>query len=726
MATYTQQCSSVGGYGYAKNYSLYVILNDRDGNSGTNRSYVDYNVYAQSSGSGWFTGTHRRYFSINGSTIIDVTQSITTSSPNGYVPIASGTIEVLHENDGTKVIPFSAQIQATNYGIAATISGSFRLNDIPRYANLTSLSVKNRTINTVTLQYTTDRPADLYCSIDGGGTWLNNGGPFVSNTTSGEFTVSYKDRGSTQRLDPNTSYTFRVLCRAVDSRLDTTRDVVGTTIDIARVTSAPNINIGESHTIEWNNPMGTEISLKLCKPDNSTLEDYGKVEGTSKTITPKADDIYKLTPNSNTITLKYAIVTVYNGETYTSYKDCIFTVTDSNPTFSNFVYEDSNSITLELTGNAKTIVKGHSTVKVTISPTNKAVAKNYATMLKYRLSIGDKVDEKPFSDTEDVVLEVSNAESNTITVYAIDSRENSVSKQILADNYIAYESIKIAAMSVTRKNDVGSETTLNFSGYIWNSTFGKVSNDIITCIYKYKKTTSEEWTEGTTKLEPNKSGNSFSFIGAIAGDIGAEGFDIDESYNFEVYISDRLTNNDNNPATFILGPGIPAIALYKNSVAIGQKYDIEDLINRLQVNGNSRFNGDIIIHGGINSNDSGKVLFGYTLYENESGTTGAITLSESAENFKYIDIFFLDYDNQAGFQRVYLPNGKTISMVSCYVDVASNVVWMKTDCITISETSLSRTRSAEAGFRTDKTFQGVNINNGNYTKFKILKIVGYK
>ena len=592
MATYTQKCSSVGGFSYASNFTLYVVLTDRNGSSSTNKSFVDYNVYCQSSGSGSINAKHRRFFSINNSTKVDTTGTINVSSPNAYISIASGTIEVQHNNDGTKTIPFSAQIQASSYGVSATLNGNFTLNKIPRYANLTSLSIQSRTVNSVTIRCTTDKSAQIFCSVDGGSTWLNGGGAFLNNITSGQFTVKFSNKASTQRLNPNTNYNFTVLCRAMDSGLDTTKKISATTLDIAKLTSTPNINIGNSHTITWTNPSGASTSLKLCKTDNSTVINYGTVTGTSKTVTPTASTIYALTPNSNSITLRYIITTTYDGQSYTNYKDCRFTVTNSNPTFSNFEYADINSKTLSLTGNAKTIVKGYSTVRATISTANKAVAKNSATMKRYRLSIGNKVAEKAYSSTANVTLDISNASSNTFTVYAIDSRENSTSKQILASKYLSYESIKITSIVVNRINNVGSETNLTFSGYIWNSNFGNVMNDIVSCSYKYKKTTSSTWITGTTQLTPTKSGNSFSYTGKIIGDLGAEGFDIDESYNIQVLISDKLSNNNSNPATYILGPGSPAMAIYKNNVAIGQRYDTSDP-SKFQVNGEANIKGKI-------------------------------------------------------------------------------------------------------------------------------------
>lgn len=792
MATYKQGCSKVGGFSYASNFTLYVILTDRDGNSSTNKSFVDYNVYCQSSGSGSINAKHRRFFSINNSTKIDTTGTINASSPNAYIPITSGTIEVQHNDDGSKTIPFSAQIQASSYGVSATLNGNFTLNKIPRYANFTSLSIKSRTINSITIQFSTDKRANIYCNVNGG-SWLNSGNPFISNTTSGQFTVKFKNAESTQRLDPNSNYNFNVLARAVDSGLDTVKAISSTTMDIAKITSAPNVNIGSSHTIQWSNPSGASTSLKLCKTDNSTIINYGTVTGNSKSVTPTASTIYALTPNSNSITLRYIITTTYDGQSYTNYKNCVFFVTNSNPTFSNFDYKDVNSTTTNLTGNSKTIVKGYSTVRATISTANKAIAKNSATMKKYRLSIGSKTTEKSYSSTANVTLDISNVTSNTFVVYAIDSRENSTSKQIVANTYLSYESIKINSITVNRANNVGTEATLTFSGYIWNNNFGKVANDIVSCTYRYKKTTSSTWTNGTTTLIPTKNGNSFSYSGKIIGDLGAEGFDVDDSYNVQVLVSDKLTNNNSNPASFILGPGSPAMAIYKNNVAVGQRYDTSDSA-KFQVNGAANIKGlirhngtsiyDLLVSGGtlspadfndvksggrlnhcfvgsIRKNDNWYNLinvrhrngtgdgtdFGlqirndlnYTksklqlrqqayktwgdwrtiqeeptsLYVNDSGTNGTITLSETSANFTYIEVFYGDGLNFMS-QKIQKPNGKTLYLP--FSSFTNNRVNFMYQPIKFSGTSVTRPQGYSFNYDGQSTL-GADL--------KVFRILGY-
>lgn len=137
MATYSIQCSKVGAFNYATNFTLYVILDEININIENNSSQVNYNVYCQSNGSGSINSRHLKYFSINGQEIVNSTSTINASSPNAYIPIASGTIgPIMHNADGTKAVSFEAKIQASSYGIAASINNSFTLQTIPRASSI--------------------------------------------------------------------------------------------------------------------------------------------------------------------------------------------------------------------------------------------------------------------------------------------------------------------------------------------------------------------------------------------------------------------------------------------------------------------------------------------------------------------------------------------------------------------------------------------------------------
>ena len=217
------------------------------------------------------------------------------------------------------------------------------------YAEITGLSVKSKTCNSITISYSVSRSANIFCSLDNGVNWLNGGQPFHRNSTGGEITIYYEDVDGTTRLQPNKSYTINLLSRATISNLNRQKQISITTYDIAKLIEAPNITIGSSHNVKWSNPSGASTSLKLCKIDGSTITDYGIVTGTNKTIIPTASTIYALTPNSNTYEARYIITTTINNTNYTNYKDFTFTVTNSNPTAGTLEYKDTNATTVGIT-----------------------------------------------------------------------------------------------------------------------------------------------------------------------------------------------------------------------------------------------------------------------------------------------------------------------------------------------------------------------------------------
>ena len=484
-------------------------------------------------------------------------------------------------------------------GQSVTGKDTVTLDIIPRYANITSLIIKSKTINTITLNYTIDRTASIYCSLNGGATWLNGGNPFVEDTTGGTLTIQYKDRNNTEMLDPNTEYTITILARAKISDLDQISSIKTTTYQIATLSNVPNVNIGSSHTVTWSNPSGASLKLALYKTDGKTLiQDIGTVTGTSKIITPTASNIYPLVPNSKTITLRYILTTTQNNKSYTSYKDCVFTVTNSNPTFNDFEYEDTNETTTALTGNNKILISGYSNVKATISVDNKAIATNNATMKDYILAVGNLTDTQIYSSTENVSMEVFKVNNATITVSANDSRGFSTPVTQIAETK-DYSKPVITQMLATRSdNGVGELVTLQFEGNWWNKNFGAVNNAIENIKYYYKKSTStEEWIEGTKQITFSVEEDRFSGNLIIEGDTSAKGFDASSSYFIMLIVNDKLDASKEYQTT--LGSGTPAIAIYKDNVAIGQKYDT-DIGGKLQVNGDTNIDGELQTNGDTN------------------------------------------------------------------------------------------------------------------------------
>ena len=351
-----------------------------------------------------------------------------------------------------------------------------------------------------------------------------------------------------------------------------------------QTTNQPNFNIGETIRI-YTNRKSTSFTHKVYFNYGETeleivtgITDYYDYD--TSTI---ANALYALIPTeksyAGTITLK-----TYSGTTQIgTSKSCnyIANVVNSDPIFTDFDFADTNSATTTLTGNNKYNVNNYSNITATISTSNKASAINGAEMVKYRFVIGNDSVDIPYSSSANVSGTINKAVTGIYTVYAIDSRGNSTAVTKQATSIINYtELVRTTNPSSKRNTGVGEEYTLNYAGSLWNQSFGSVTNTIVSATYRYKKSTSSTWINGTTNIMPTVSNDTFSFTGLIKGDTNA-GFDINDSYNIEVTVADKLSTVT---YTVLLINGRPNIAVAKDGVSVGAKYDT-NVGGALQVNG---------------------------------------------------------------------------------------------------------------------------------------------
>ena len=142
------------------------------------------------------------------------------------------------------------------------------------------------------------------------------------------------------------------------------------------------------------------------------------------------------------------------------------TIENANPIFNDFEYEDSNSITTVLTNDSNKIVKGYSTLKVTIPVENKATGQKGATITGYTIDNYSVA----YSDSEDVIKEIPNYQNESIVVSAVDSRGNSKSiTKLFTDSLINYTDVVILNCEVNREDEIGEKVKIKFDGTWWQA-----------------------------------------------------------------------------------------------------------------------------------------------------------------------------------------------------------------------------------------------------------------
>lgn len=375
------------------------------------------------------------------------------------VTVASGSVNIWHDSDGSKSIDFSfsiaEQISASYLPGNASGSGNMVLTKIPRYANITNFNVSKRDETSFSVSYNTDASCDWaqYRLNDSG--WVDLP---PSNIISG--------------LSANTSYKIAIRVKRTDSQLWTESwNVWQSTYDYPRPTSVNNFTIGEGATVYLDNPLNRNVTLDLISNVNGgVIGTYtgtynGYVNAEFKT-TDAINRQYASIPNANSGTyyarVKYGSVTKTHGTGtyYTNHSEC-------DPTFGGFTYMDSNEDVTSITGNDQIFIKGLSTIKVSIPSAKKMTTRRNATPKNYALSCDTLNTTVNYSDNNiDVELGVINSSgTKRLNVRAYDSRNNSA---LSYQDITVYEYVKPTINAeATRLNNFENETTLKVKRYFY-------------------------------------------------------------------------------------------------------------------------------------------------------------------------------------------------------------------------------------------------------------------
>lgn len=225
--------------------------------------------------------------------------------------------------DGWFNVYFGAGV-GTSSEINCSLEGSWDLDRIPRYANFTSHYVESTGLNSIRVHWSADANVDWLQYSLNGGSWVN--------TSGSTYTIS--------GLIPNTQYNIRTRIRRTDSQLWTESGYIyGTTKDIAKVTSAPNINLGDDATINITNPSGASIMyyVETLNPTQNVLK-RDAIQGNNiiKFTDEELDEIYKKMGTTNSTVLRFGVVT---NNSYWNWLDRTCTLTGNQKTAHLFANE---------------------------------------------------------------------------------------------------------------------------------------------------------------------------------------------------------------------------------------------------------------------------------------------------------------------------------------------------------------------------------------------------
>lgn len=117
-----------------------------------------------------------------------------------------------------------------------------------------------------------------------------------------------------------------------------------------------------------------------------------------------------------------------------------------------------------------------------------------------------------------------------------------------------------------------------------------------------------------------------------------------------------------------------------------------------------------------------EVMKATTLYQNDNGTSGTITLSETSANFEYLEVFFKGDGASFASVKIYSPNGKRVHLYINGAYSPSGAFMAFTGVITFSDNSVTWDTNNDVFFSVNTS----NVHTLNFGRvLYIHKIVGF-
>lgn len=444
---------------------------------------------------------------------------------------------------------------------------------------IVSFTVSNITANSVYINASSSVTSDVWeYSTNNGSNWTQ------FSTTAGTSAAK-----TITGLSPNVTYQIKVRARKKSNGLygtssATSVKTLGATVlnlvnEFSVDVSSPSFNLNwtvydssYTHTLAIKNGSTTILTITGLTGSTGT---------NNKTVTLTASQrttILNAMSSVKDFSATY-VLTTYSGSTQigsTSSATATIKTTSgtSKPTFTNFTHMDDNSTTVGVTENNQLYVQSKSSLKVTCTP---ATAKNGASIVKYRATIGEKRAE---STTTTITFgSVPDAGSLALIVTAIDSRgyETSVSRVITV---IGYENISIKSFHTHRENNVDTTIHLDFYGTLSPVSVGDTpKNSFQRARYRYKKTTDSSFSSYVTMtgVESDSSGLLYDNDAWIT-------LPSEYAYDVQIEVSDRLSTSTK---TLYVNKGKPLVSFRSERVGI----NTNDPQSALDVDGDIRMNG---------------------------------------------------------------------------------------------------------------------------------------
>lgn len=407
----------------------------------------------------------------------------------------------------------------------------------------------------------------------------------VANKTTGTTPLKiriYSGSGSSR----NTSYSYNLaidpagsLIAAADANIESTSSVIFT-----------RYNSSFTHTLAYKAAGQSSYTTIFTKQN---ITNYGWTVPAS---------LYALIPNDTTIEVTLQCQT-YSGSTLVGTDTCTMTATAAKSKCSpniSVTAEDVNENTIALTGDKKRVIRYHSDIKVTATPT----AKNSARIEKTTLKFGANT----YTGTTNTFTD---AESVDISATTTDSREYSTAADAAGLTLIPY--IKLTNNATVKRTSPTSDTVIvSTKGNYYNGSFGAVNNTLrLQVRYKPKSRAEFETTDTWTEMTVTISGNTYTAEATLTGLDYKQAYDIrvraqDQIYKYEGPLANAVYHN------LPLSKGVPVCDWGENdfnfNVAITRTSD-EGIIKLCYEPGDTLTQKENIVYAGIITGSTKNLYF---------------------------------------------------------------------------------------------------------------------
>ena len=451
--------------------------------------------------------------------------------------IASGSLNIPHNSDGTKTFSISVSGWFYDYGDRSG-SGSFALPSIPRYAN-PSQSVASKTETSITMNWSADAICDrVWYSTNNGSSWSAS---TVVNAKSGSYTVS--------GLTAGTTYKIITRVRRKDSGLSKDTSVTNVdTYSYPYANSTPDFTLGDSLTIGLFNPMNHTVTVRLKDANDNVVETVTNVSGTSTSGFNSGNTVnllYSSIPNSLNGT--YKIDVIYESSTITKTGGKYNVNTNAcSPVIGSATYKDVDSNVVSITQNDQNIVRNWSKVRYTGSNLQ---ARLYSSLASCSVAVNGNTYSLTLSGNSASGGDASiNSGSDVDAVFTLtDSRGLSVTKTIKIT--MSDWQIPSGIITIQRRNNFYTETDINVDA---NYSYIDGHNSV-TITYRAKK-------QGTS---------SYTVTGTLQDNVTSLVM-VDNSFawDFQITITDRFGGTVTYNASIARGMPIAFFDRLKNAFSI--------------------------------------------------------------------------------------------------------------------------------------------------------------